>query len=996
MAEANALKNVLQALEALYMGSGNRDAANRFLMDFPRHKEAWVVSVKLLETPPLQCMFYGANTLYDKTKADWHTLGQKERERIFSLVMPNYGKLCASKGSALVPGRLARTIAYAYFHTHKDPKRFMQLVFEKKKTPVYALNLLEAVSLEVDTANLSHRTITLIKKEFKRHSVHVLQLIRSYLMSPNLDKSTQLLALRCFMGWIILGVMPLRLQEKQGMLPVLVNCLRRSPDHLQNVCDIWRESMQRANRKSDYRAAEMVIAHIAQLGGQLDGAIRSNDDDMARQISIALCEVGETCCDIIAKGSRPSLSFVHAVGKCTAHPNLDVSVLSLDFWLALQDIPTRERHENLRAQTYFNLLKVLLVKLQYPESPDAADFHMYRSKTVDILVSAFYLLGKAFLDYVAGVFQKAVASRNVRTIEACAFCLGAISREIIAGGRKGLLMNQQVVGLIRNILGALMQASTEAKNRMLYFTTLATVSKFAPLLADDPKLRKAAIVLTAKPPLVVPENAVFFDDEGNTKGFLCQLGETFAKMSNASLKYLAADQQSVANIAKFVQGSNPRLLLMDRKDASLNIVTSDLAACQREFVKTIVKLYANLKDPGQLRLHVILMEPHAKILQNAITVTAEDSTQQNVQKKAKLFQRMVQLLTLLDEVLRVLQYSPRPDIVHDVIQMYWGALAALYKLSWNLDQKKIVDEEFDLSLAVHQVTSTVLICTNGRSKFFAQLIMLAGGRFKKSLDFQCLRTLKIAVETFGKDPSNHSGFQQIFASVAQPTFELVMSGRNLADYYELLAAFMSLAEKMLLCCPVVTLDRRSGFLERILKMMPTIVTGAKDRAVATPSVKFLKNIMKASTSSLSPQVKSYIVESLVRAGGEISLAFLMRIASRSDSTKSFASGLYNLWLPQSPQTVQKWITTALGHRYFNDKLTSENKRDVWMTVQHQLQKGRLPRSQRGGVNPEGLFKAFMEDFGEMSECGGEHVNRLLAYHLRPEKKGGSFQHSTPF
>lgn len=144
--------------------------------------------------------------------------------------------------------------------------------------------------------------------------------------------------------------------------------------------------------------------------------------------TIALCQL-PGCTDLI-----------QLLLSLQAHPTHNISMPVLDVWLALQDIPTNERHPTLAAPLYQQLVEIILNRAAY--SPifvsweeeyelELSEFDEMRRLCTDVLVGAYYLLRSAYLETLANIVME-IDSQDWEVVEAAIFCISAVSREACA------------------------------------------------------------------------------------------------------------------------------------------------------------------------------------------------------------------------------------------------------------------------------------------------------------------------------------------------------------------------------------------------------------------------------------------------------------------------------------------------------------------------------------------------------------------------------------
>ncbi|CAM9851993.1 unnamed protein product, partial [Phaeothamnion confervicola] len=143
------------------------------------------------------------------------------------------------------------------------------------------------------------------------------------------------------------------------------------------------------------------------------------------------------------------LALVEFLLACAGHPLKKLAILTMDFWLELQDVPVSERHPALGRPLYARLLTVLLRQCQYPPGfdgwsnggggrdddgggPDAEDaFRDLREGAQgvkDVLLVAYYLLRAEYLTTALNAAQ--ASPGQWQALEVAMFAVTAVSKQI--------------------------------------------------------------------------------------------------------------------------------------------------------------------------------------------------------------------------------------------------------------------------------------------------------------------------------------------------------------------------------------------------------------------------------------------------------------------------------------------------------------------------------------------------------------------------------------
>lgn len=208
-----------------------------------------------------------------------------------------------------------------------------------------------------------------------------------------------------------------------------------------------------------------LFSSIAQSGfltHQFTYLLNRNDentlDDSIRALTNLATTLATEEIDTIAMAEIPGcLHLMELLLQAQSHPHspLPVAMNILEVWLALQDIPTSERHATLAAPLFQKVLHGVLEKLQYIPNfiswededenggeLDVQEFNEFRRLVKDVLISCYFLLRVDFIQALSHFIMTVTASESGGSgsmlssqwykIEAALFSICAAGREICA------------------------------------------------------------------------------------------------------------------------------------------------------------------------------------------------------------------------------------------------------------------------------------------------------------------------------------------------------------------------------------------------------------------------------------------------------------------------------------------------------------------------------------------------------------------------------------
>jgi len=209
----------------------------------------------------------------------------------------------------------------------------------------------------------------------------------------------------------------------------LIACLENSSDYGMQSRQTAVASLLASISSTEFVIAPLKTADVQEWEDSIV-SLSNLASTLAREEieTIALCQL-PGCTDLI-----------QLLLSLQSHPTHNVAMPVLDVWLALQDIPTSERHPTLAAPLYQQLVEIILNRAAY--SPtfvsweeeyelELSEFDEMRRLCTDVLVGAYYLLRSAYLETLANIVME-IDSQDWEVVEAALWCMSAVAREACA------------------------------------------------------------------------------------------------------------------------------------------------------------------------------------------------------------------------------------------------------------------------------------------------------------------------------------------------------------------------------------------------------------------------------------------------------------------------------------------------------------------------------------------------------------------------------------
>lgn len=165
------------------------------------------------------------------------------------------------------------------------------------------------------------------------------------------------------------------------------------------------------------------------------------DDASADLSSLASILAAEEMDEVAACNLAGCSDLIELLLGLQAHPVHAAAVPVLDVWLALQDVPTSDRHAALAAPLCERLVDVLSTRVAYPPAfvsweeeldVESSEFDEMRRLATDVLVGNYFLLRTQYLGILANVLASSDGGQRWTTSESALFCLCAVGREACA------------------------------------------------------------------------------------------------------------------------------------------------------------------------------------------------------------------------------------------------------------------------------------------------------------------------------------------------------------------------------------------------------------------------------------------------------------------------------------------------------------------------------------------------------------------------------------
>ena len=451
-----------QAILALYGADDKaRVEANAWLMAFAASPAAWEAARGLLADPAEQVQYFGANLIFMKVRAEWHSMPDENKHAIYTVVKQLIGQLAQQPGAAQPPSpggatwtrltpagkRLCLTLAAAAVRSsmlEAFTNEALSMAADPLNTPI-AVELLIALPQEILERNQAAAADKSAPNqasnpraaatggppagppaELRAVLPQVISLLSAALTKAGPADSSPAAAectaacLHCLREWLSLGMgcsLLMLLESAPSLLGAAVNALASQNSALSDAAaDALCELMVSTNTVLNTSAEKAIHATHA-LSEQLTQVVQhlrvreeiaSNNELDERQFNACrvLCAFAERGVDVVAQTDGRLVPLVELV-FCFLGGELRVADLTIDFWSGLQDTPLHLRHEQLREPLFRQVAQRLMQRCRLPptftsweaeDDVDQDEFERFREQSAqEIFSSCLQLLHAEFV-----------------------------------------------------------------------------------------------------------------------------------------------------------------------------------------------------------------------------------------------------------------------------------------------------------------------------------------------------------------------------------------------------------------------------------------------------------------------------------------------------------------------------------------------------------------------------------------------------------------------
>ncbi|CAN0184108.1 unnamed protein product, partial [Ectocarpus sp. 8 AP-2014] len=210
------------------------------------------------------------------------------------------------------------------------------------------------------------------------------------------------------------------------------------------ACEVMSEllAVKEYPRSPAQGVSEALLGAMGKMPALFAAAIQTKDEESASTLCNTVVSFAQEEMPLVAGQEGKGLPLVELLLSLTACDLPRIPVLTLDFWLELQDVPFSERHPSLGRPVYVRLLNVLLAKCELPagfvswstytgdnfDEDAITELREGAQGVKDVLMVIYYILRA---DYLSHVMERLKARpESWQALEVTLLAVTLVSKEI--------------------------------------------------------------------------------------------------------------------------------------------------------------------------------------------------------------------------------------------------------------------------------------------------------------------------------------------------------------------------------------------------------------------------------------------------------------------------------------------------------------------------------------------------------------------------------------
>ncbi|XP_023333907.1 transportin-3 isoform X1 [Eurytemora carolleeae] len=441
---------VVEAIKSLYNNPNHtlKEEAGRWLQQYQNSVYAWTVSDQLLQRKlDVETCYFAAQTLRSKIQSNFNELPTEVHESLRNSLLEHLRAITGTTDTVI---RTQLCLAMAdLILLMPEWKEAVPELMQKLSEPNQILTLLEVLMLlpeEVDSRHLrlgANRRQE-VKEDLQKSSAAMSQLLQSCLNTSTDNSLTlQIMVLKCYSSWIILGVVPLNTMHSSSVLHLAIRVLTQHTS-TQNIheaaSDCVINLLSRFEKESEPGLEQSMYETIIRLEDPYQLSVSEEDMEKCLNYCRIFTELGESFLlrMVSAPPSSPhfTIPILDTVLLCCSHPDYELPDVTFNLWYRLSEELYSRNDDSLVTvfKPYIERLIVCLSRHCQME-PDMVgclsedeDFAEFRTRVSDLIKDCIFIVGSSSV--FRQMYSQLQQAQQWEQMEASLYVMQAVARNI--------------------------------------------------------------------------------------------------------------------------------------------------------------------------------------------------------------------------------------------------------------------------------------------------------------------------------------------------------------------------------------------------------------------------------------------------------------------------------------------------------------------------------------------------------------------------------------
>ncbi|KAK7101271.1 hypothetical protein V1264_024075 [Littorina saxatilis] len=455
--------NVEQAVLQFYHQGYVQHEVHKWLSDAQYSPTAWTFSWDLiLPTKSVEVQFFGASCLHIRIARFWHELPPSQYQTLKEQLIERIAQL--AKGPRIVLTRLCIVLSSLVLHLTPEhwPDAIPSLItmFQQDNPNLDStqrchllLEILTVLPEEFVSSAMTHQKKAAVRYELEKSLPSVMWLLRNILNASFPPRVIEQ-SLKCVGSWCEFGF------QSDVMEPIMELVFQSL--HKNELFDAAVDTLVKVLTHPDIHrfpnTLQKLFVQVLGLQEMYDKSLHERDMETVNGLCRVVVAAGEHHTKALVamlkkegESREFAIAFLHTIIKMAFPPGQypvdeNCSDMSFTFWYMLQDDVFECEEDDYRLLTpvfqplYYNLIQVLLQKVQYPEEAEfeswskdeQESFRCFRQDIGDTMMYCFNVVREPVLGFFCSTLQSLIEASKTQairwqTIEGIFFMFGSMA-----------------------------------------------------------------------------------------------------------------------------------------------------------------------------------------------------------------------------------------------------------------------------------------------------------------------------------------------------------------------------------------------------------------------------------------------------------------------------------------------------------------------------------------------------------------------------------------